>query len=502
MAVVPPAFPSQISTTTVLCIIGLGVFVTALDQTVVITALPSIMLDLKVPITQLDRVSWVVTSYLLGYTVAMPLIGRLGGVYGYPRVYQAALVLFCIGTGLVAVSHSLEWMIASRVLQAIGGGATVPLAMAMAVTLVPAGRRALALGVVGASAEAGSMLGPSYGAAIVELLSWRWIFWLNIPQSALIFAMLLWLPNRRNPVARVDYRGGVLLVSALTVLSLALSNGDLFTIGSPLPFVMAAVGIVLVAALVILERRTLQPLLSSVFLRSWAFLSANMIQALVGVALIIVMVTVPLLADTVMGKSSSTGALWLLRMTGAIPLGAILGALLVGRLGVPPVTVAGLMLVAGGSFLASTWDLGISDPELSIHLVIVGLGFGLVIAPILIQALSAVSEDYRGTAASLVVVSRMVGMTLGLAALSAWGIEHFQVLTAGLEFPLAEAGESAESLDVRVEEYSSSVNEAGLSLFQNFFRVAAITALVALPSTLVMRRRVDGMHGTGMTTLM
>jgi hypothetical protein len=96
----------------------------------------------------------------------------------------------------------------------------------------------------------------------------------------------------------------------------------------------------------------------------------------------------------------------------------------------------------------------------------------------------------------------MVGMTLGLAALSAWGMEHFQVLTAGLEFPLAEAGESAESLDVRVEEYSSSVNEAALSLFQNFFRVAAITALVALPSTLVMRRRVDGMHGTGMTTLM
>jgi EmrB/QacA subfamily drug resistance transporter len=472
-----------------LAIIGLGAFITALDQTVVVTALPSVMVDLKVPIIQLDRASWVITSYLLGYTVAMPLIGRLGDVYGYSRVYQASLVVFCIGTGLVAVSPSLEWMVGSRVVQAIGGGATVPIGMALAVTLAPPGRRALALGIVGAAAEAGSMLGPVYGGAIVELLSWRWIFWLNIPQSAVIFVALWWLPNRRNPEARVDYWGGALLIAALTVLSLALSRRDLFTFDSPLPFVMAGLGIALIFALVIVERRVSQPLLSTVFLRSWAFLSANMTQALVGVSLIIAMVTVPLLADTVIGKSPFTGALWLLRMTGAIPLGALLGALLLGRLGVRPVTVAGLALVAAGMFLASGWDLGIGEPALTIHLVMAGLGFGLVIAPILIQALTAVTEDYRGTAASLVVVSRMMGMTLGLAALSAWGVEHFQVLTAGLEFPLAAPGETAQVLNARVAEYSSSVNEAGLSLFQNFFRVAGIIALAAIPSTLMMRQR-------------
>ena len=91
----------------VLTVIGLGAFITALDQTVVVTALPSVMLDLKVPISELDRVAWVITAYLLGYTVAMPLIGRLGDVYGYPRVYQASLVIFCIGTSLVAVSSSV-----------------------------------------------------------------------------------------------------------------------------------------------------------------------------------------------------------------------------------------------------------------------------------------------------------------------------------------------------------------------------------------------------------
>ena len=136
------------STWAILTIAGLGAFIAALDQTVVVTALPSVMLDLKIPITELDRVSWIITAYLLGYTVAMPLIGRLGDVYGYPRVYQAALVVFCIGTSLVAVAQSFEFMIGARVIQAIGGGATVPLGMALATTLVPPERRALALGVV------------------------------------------------------------------------------------------------------------------------------------------------------------------------------------------------------------------------------------------------------------------------------------------------------------------------------------------------------------------
>ncbi|MEC9013472.1 MAG: MFS transporter, partial [Chloroflexota bacterium] len=153
-----------------LVIIGFGAFITSLDQTVVVTALPSVMLDLKVPISELDRASWVITAYLLGYTVAMPLIGRLGDVYGYPRVYQASLVVFCIGTALVAISPSLGWMVGARIVQAVGGGATIPIGMALATTLVPKGQRGLALGIVGASAEAGSMLGPAYGGAIVAVL--------------------------------------------------------------------------------------------------------------------------------------------------------------------------------------------------------------------------------------------------------------------------------------------------------------------------------------------
>ena len=139
----------------VLIIVGLGAFITALDQTVVVTAFPSVMLDLKIPFTQLDRASWIITSYLLGYTVAMPLIGRLGDVYGYARVYKAALIVFAVGTSLVAMSSSLEWMVGARVVQAVGRGATVPIGMAIASSALPRRQQGLALGIVGASAERG-----------------------------------------------------------------------------------------------------------------------------------------------------------------------------------------------------------------------------------------------------------------------------------------------------------------------------------------------------------
>ena len=473
------------STWAILTITGLGAFIAALDQTVVVTALPSVMLDLKIPITQLDRVSWIITSYLLGYTVAMPLIGRLGDVYGYTRVYQASLIVFCIGTSLVAVAPHFEWMIGARVIQAIGGGGTVPIGMAIATTLVPPEQRALALGVVGGAAEAGSMLGPAYGGAIVELSSWRWIFWLNVPQAAVVFVAIMWLPNHRRREARVDYLGGALLIAALLLLSLAFSRKDLFTLESPVPFVLAASGLGMAGMLVVVERRIWQPLLAHVFLRSWNFIISNLTQALVGVSLILAMLTVPLTADTVMQKEPFTGAMWLLRMTGVIPLASVAGGWLLPRLGARTLTVAGLLMVAAGLFLCSRWELGVDDPELTLQLLLAGVGFGLVIAPILHRALSAVGEDYRATGASLVTVSRMMGMTLGLAAMSAWGVEHFQVLTSGLEFPILQPGESSDAHAARLGQYAEDLNTVGLTVFRNFFRAAAIISLTAIPFALV-----------------
>ena len=463
------------SQSVILGILCLGVFSTALDQTVVVAALPSVMVDLEIPLTDLDTASWIVTAYLVSYTVAMPLAGRLSDVYGRVRMFQAALVLFSIGSALVAVAPNFPWVVTARVLQAAGGGATVPIGLAMAVGTVEPQKRGMALGLVAASAEAGSVLGPLYGGGIIEWLGWRWIFWLDIPQSFFLIALLAILPNRANPAAKMDYVGAVVLGGALTVLSLALSQRSIFSGESIVPYFMIAGGVLLVGVLILMERRAPQPLLASFLYNSRAFLSSNATQFLVGVALIISLVAVPLMAATVMEKPAWESALHLFRLTAAIPVGAVLGGYILRWTGVRPICITGLAFIGIGLMFMSGWDTDVEQLRLTAPLVITGLGFGLVIPPITVSALSAAPGDYWGAAASLVTASRMVGMALGLAALSAWGIERFYSLTADV------------TLGETFEETEAPLIEAGVTVFQNLFMIAGFLALFSILPALLMR---------------
>ena len=418
------------SQSVVLGILCLGVFSTALDQTVVVAALPSVMVDLEIPLTDLDRASWIVTGYLVSYTVAMPLAGRLSDVHGRVRMFQLALILFSIGSAFVAVAPNFPWVVSARVMQAIGGGATVPIGLAMAVGAVAPKQRGIALGLVAASAEAGSVLGPLYGGAIIEWIGWRWIFWLDIPQSFILIALLAILPNRANPAAKMDYFGALALGGALTVLTIALSQRSIFSVESIIPYLLIGLGIILVLVLILVERRAVQPLLASFLYSSRAFLSSNISQFLVGVALIIALVAVPLMAATVMEKSAWESALHLVRLTAAIPIGAVVGGYILRWTGVRAVCITGLAFIGTGLLFMSGWETEVEELRLSVPLAVAGLGFGLVIPAINTSALSAAPSHYWGAAASLVTASRMVGMALGLSALSAWGIERFYSLTS------------------------------------------------------------------------
>ena len=468
---------------------SLAAVFTALDQTMVVTVLPDMMVDLEIGVMELDHASWIVTGYLLGYTVAIPLVARMADVYGHSLVLRVSLLVFAVGSAMVALSPNLPLMVGSRVVQAIGGGAIIPIGMALAAYYLPDRRKAIAVGVVGAAAEIGIVLGPLYGGGITAALGWRWLFWLDIPQAIIILVAIGLIPNRGTPGSRVDYRGGMLLTGALVLMVMALSQRGLFTGAAPLAYVLVASGILLTVLFVMSQMRIKQPLMEPRFFASVEALSAVGAKFLVGAALVIALITVPLMADTIHGQSAFGGGLRLMRLTGAIPIAALLGGYLTYRIGPRAVAVSGMAVAALGLWLMSGWGQTVTEAQLFLHLGMAGAGFGLVIAPLFVTAMETGGKEYQATAASIVTVARMIGMALGLAALAAWGMEQFQLSTANLLVPLPEEGETAQQLQIRIEEYSSQLNSAGISLFQNFYRVAAGLMLIGIIPSLWLTRK-------------
>ena len=239
-----------------------------------------------------------VTAYLLGYTVAMPLLGRLADVHGYVRIYWASLAVFGVGTTLVAVSGESEWLngilepldqiVVARVIQAIGGGGAVPISLAIAAALTAPEHRGLALGIVAGAAEAGSMLGPAYGGAVIEIWGWRAIFWLNVPQAAAIAALLFWYRTGRDRRADglpgrddSDGRAGTGVAGFCPRGAVPSDVVGPFRIARGMCAVRWDARVGAAAAV--------EPILSGALFRVWAFVSANACQLLVGVALIIAM---------------------------------------------------------------------------------------------------------------------------------------------------------------------------------------------------------------------
>ena len=455
-----------------------GVFVAADDQTVVVTVLPQIMLDLKLTVTELDHASWIITGYLLGYVAAMPFIGRLSDIWGHRNAFIGSLLLFMLGSAGVALATDINWLIGLRVFQALGAGALVPVAIAIVGDLFPPEGRGTPLGLVGASAEAGGVIGPLWGGIITKYLAWQWVFWLNIPLCAVIIALtLILLPKSRRYPAKMDYIGGALITLSLAALTLGLTRIDELDWLMALWFALAVASLALFA---IRQRAASDPLLPRAMFKARAFVAANTAHLLIGGALIIGMVTIPLMANTLLGESPLGGGLMLLRMTVAIPFGAVLGGIACQRYDYRLPAVLGLLLCALGFLLMSGWELDIADPWMTLHLAAAGFGFGLLIAPIALAAINSVSDDARGAAAALITTMRVVGMTLGVAALTAWGTGRFDELVAGIGAPFALPGETAAQAQTRIAEVQQQLMNAGLTLYSDFFIVAAALCLLAL----------------------
>jgi len=466
-----------------------GVFIAADDQTVVVTLLPEMMADLRVGVSELDRASWSITGYLIGYTAAMPLMGRISDRAGYRRAFLLAMTVFSIGSVLVAVSPEIpgwlyggdpeyNWLIGTRIFQAIGGGAVIPITIAAAGELVDGKHRAIAYGLVGASAEAGAVFGPIWGGGIGTWLSWEWAFWLNIP---LTIAASIWImknpPGRRTNV-RVDIPTGLIFAAALTLLTVGLVR-----LGHPdtLMAISLTLTIGLVLLLLFMNNRSRDALFPQNLFKLLSFNLANVTHFLIGAALIIGMVTVPLLAATVLGKSPLEGGLQLLRMTVAIGFGALIGGYITQRIGERSPVIIGTIITGIGFLLMSEWTLNIAEPMLTIHLAITGLGLGLVISPITETALRKVNSGQRGIASALLSSSRMIGMISGLAVMTALGTAQFHELLADIP---------AFSIDPNVQQHiADSAVDAGMKVFTRFYQYGAVICFLTLIPAWTMTKK-------------
>jgi EmrB/QacA subfamily drug resistance transporter len=397
----------------------LGMFLAALDQTIVATALPTIVGELG----GLNHLSWVVTAYLLAQTVSTPLYGKLGDQYGRKLMFQVAIVVFLVGSMLCGLAQSMGQLIAFRAVQGLGGGGLMVTALAIVGDVVPPRDRGRYQGIFGAVFGVSSVAGPLLGGFFVDHASWRWVFYINLPLGLValaVVASVLHAPSQRVH-HRMDYLGAVVISLAITCVVLVTSlGGSTYAWTSGFIIGLSVASVVLIVLAVLVERRAAEPILAPRLFANRVFGVTSAVGFIVGLALFGALTFLPLFMQTVEGVGPTESGLRLAPLMAGVLVMSITSGRIISRTGrYKPFPIVGTALMVVGMLLLSTLDARTGALRMSLYMVVLGLGLGATMQVLVIAVQNAVHYRDLGAATSGATFFRSIGGTVGVALFGA-----------------------------------------------------------------------------------